>query len=384
MRHDKRRRSARTRGQFQTELPRHLNAAELGLRFQSTRKQVLQAATGNTDFGVLFVLQFLSHLAAAMLVALLFGSASSACVEIGLLLASGFAAYGRGFCWDGNLVALVGGLVGVAGAFGYAWLMLAGLRSYGRLRSTRRCCACTEPMTVTIGFVAGLFVATASIAWSVRGLTRRSTRSLLDGNVGDSGLSGVVRRGRTASITAVVTLTIAVILAGVAFSADTSTQVAAFFSSGSAMLVACLAALTRWLRAQPHGIMHTPGVAAVMRIGARNARRNVGRSLLTAGLIASAVFVIVSLEAFRLDSDIGGNDKQSGTGGFTLFAESAVPLPYDVNTREGRDALGLTNPLLDPARDVRFVPFRLRPGDESSCLNLYHPTQPRIIGAWTR
>ena len=71
-RHDKRRRSARTRGQFQTELPRHLNAAELGLRFQSTRKQVLQAATGNTDFGVLFVLQFLSHLAAAMLVALLF------------------------------------------------------------------------------------------------------------------------------------------------------------------------------------------------------------------------------------------------------------------------------------------------------------------------
>ena len=219
---------------------------------------------------------------------------------------------------------------------------------------------------MTIGFVAGLFVATASIAWSVRGLTRRSTRSLLDGNVGDSGLSGVVRRGRTASITAVVTLTIAVILAGVAFSADTSTQVAAFFSSGSAMLVACLAALTRWLRAQPHGIMHTPGVAAVMRIGARNARRNVGRSLLTAGLIASAVFVIVSLEAFRLDSDIGGNDKQSGTGGFTLFAESAVPLPYDVNTREGRDALGLTNPLLDPARDVRFVPFRLRPGDESA------------------
>jgi hypothetical protein len=30
---------------------------------------------------------------------------------------------------------------------------------------------------------------------------------------------------------------------------------------------------------------------------------------------------------------------------------------------------------------VRFVPFRLRPGDDASCLNLYEPRNPRILGA---
>lgn len=371
---------------FQTELLRHLNAAELGLRFQSTREQVLQAATGSTDFGVLFVsFSFFLILAAAMLVALLFRlGVEHRAFEIGLLLASGFPPrkVAMVLLLDGSLVALVGGLVGAAGAFGYAWLMLAGLRSWwSGAVNTPLLRLHIEPATVAIGFVAGLFIATVSIAWSVRGLTRRSTRSLLDGFVGDTNLSGVARRGRAASITAALALTIAVILAGVAFSADTSTQVAAFFSSGSAMLVACLAVLTSWLRALPHGIVHTPGGVAVLRIGARNAGRNPGRSLLTAGLIASAVFVIVSLEAFRLDSEIGGGDKDSGTGGFSLFAESVVPLPYVIATREGREALGVANQIIDSTHGVQFIPFRLRPGDESSCLNLYRPTQPRIVGA---
>jgi putative ABC transport system permease protein len=30
---------------------------------------------------------------------------------------------------------------------------------------------------------------------------------------------------------------------------------------------------------------------------------------------------------------------------------------------------------------VQFVPFRLRPGDDASCLNLYQPQKPRILGA---
>ncbi|MDO8632388.1 MAG: FtsX-like permease family protein [Phycisphaerales bacterium] len=371
---------------FQTELLCHLNAAELGLRFQSTREQVLQAATGSTDFGVLFVsFSFFLIISAAMLVALLFRlGVERRAFEIGLLLASGFAPrkVAMVLLWDGALVAMVGGLVGVAGAFGYAWLMLAGLRSWwSDAVNTPLLRLHVEPATAAIGFVAGLFVATASIAWSVRGLTRRSARSLLDGFVGDTNLSGVAQRGRAASITAAVALAIAVILAGVAFSADTTSRVIAFFSSGSAMLVACLAVLTRRLRALPHGIIHAPGGVAVLRIGVRNAGRNPGRSLLTAGLIASAVFVIVSLEAFRLDADTGGGDKDSGTGGFSLFAESVVPLPYDIATREGREALGIADRVIDSTRGVRFVPFRLKPGDESSCLNLYRPTQPRIVGA---
>ena len=32
-------------------------------------------------------------------------------------------------------------------------------------------------------------------------------------------------------------------------------------------------------------------------------------------------------------------------------------------------------------RDVRFERFRVRPGDDTSCLNLYQPKNPRVLGA---
>ena len=154
----------------------------------------------------------------------------------------------------------------------------------------------------------------------------------------------------------------------------------AFFLAGAAMLTTCLAVLARRLRAQPRGIIHKPGPLAVVRLGLRNAPRHLGRSMLTAGLIASATFVIISLEAFRLDTDADSLDRRSGTGGFALYAESAVPLPYDLHTAEGREALNVTDPALDLANGVTVVPFRLRPGDESSCLNLYQATKPQILG----
>jgi hypothetical protein len=62
----------------------------------------------------------------------------------------------------------------------------------------------------------------------------------------------------------------------------------------------------------------------MLRLGMRSARRNRRRSLLTAGLIASAAFLIVSLEAFRLDPS-PAEDRNSGSGGFSLYAESAAP-----------------------------------------------------------
>jgi len=371
---------------FQAELLSRVSAAELGLRFQPIREQFSQAATGSTDFGMLFVsFSFFLIVSSAMLVALLFRlGVERRSFEIGLMLATGFTPrrVASVFLLEGALIAAVGGFLGVGGAFGFAWLMLAGLRSWwSGAVNTPLLRLHVEPMTVLIGFGIGLAVATASIACSIRGLTRRSTRSLLDGCFGGTNPSPVGPRGRASSVTAIVALSAAVALAGAAFRADASSRIVIFFLSGSATLVACMATLARWLVAGRSGVIQSPGGVAVLRIGARNARRNVGRSLLTAGLIACAVFVIVSLEAFRLDADTSGSDRHSGTGGFTFFAESVVPLPYDISTREGRQAIGITESFFKPNDKAGIVPFRLRPGDESSCLNLYRPTQPRIIGA---
>ena len=60
------------------------------------------------------------------------------------------------------------------------------------------------------------------------------------------------------------------------------------------------------------------------------------------------------------------------------MAESLLPIVHDPNTAAGREALNLIQPSL---RAVRFVPFRLRPGDDASCLNLYQPRDPRVLAA---
>ena len=58
------------------------------------------------------------------------------------------------------------------------------------------------------------------------------------------------------------------------------------------------------------------------------------------------------------------------------MAESLLPLIHDPNSAAGREALNLTDPVLSA---VQFTPFRLRPGDDTSCLNLYQPSNPRIL-----
>jgi hypothetical protein len=58
-----------------------------------------------------------------------------------------------------------------------------------------------------------------------------------------------------------------------------------------------------------------------------------------------------------------------------VFLETLLPIAEDANSPAGREALGL----VDLESSVVFEPFRLLPGDDASCLNLYAPKNPRIL-----
>src|SRR6185295_16418450 len=100
-------------------------------------------------------------------------------------------------------------------------------------------------------------------------------------------------------------------------------------------------------------------------LSVRSAARRKSRSVATVALLACGVFLIVSIGAFRLDADANAWKRSSGTGGFALIGESTLPIIKDLNTPEGRDALGLDEKIL---QGVSFVPFRVREGDDASCL----------------
>ena len=120
------------------------------------------------------------------------------------------------------------------------------------------------------------------------------------------------------------------------------------------------------------------GLPAMFALGVRHTSVRPARSVFSLALIAFASFVLVSVGAFKKDVSATANALTSGTGGFSLMAESVAPLMHDPNTPDGRDGLGFEtgDPIIATTPITRF---RLRPGDETSCLTLYRPTNPRII-----
>lgn len=139
----------------------------------------------------------------------------------------------------------------------------------------------------------------------------------------------------------------------------------------------CLAAV--WLRRRRWQPLHGHGLWAVWKLGWRNTAYHPARSVLCIALIAFATFVIVAVEAFKRGDAETLADRHSGGGGYPLLMETLLPIVHDLNDPAGRDAMNL--PAAGELQRVRFDRFRVRPGDDTSCLNLYQPKNPRILAA---
>ncbi len=348
---------------FATQLRAALDPMAAGFAVHPVRAQALTASEGATDFGEYFVYFSFFLMAAALLLAALFFrlSIEQRLREIGMFRAMGFrdAAIRNVFLVEGGVLALAGSLVGVAGAAGYGALVMFGLRtSWSGAVGTRLLSLHVSPSSLLIGAAGGFLVAWLCIWWTLRGLRRITPRGLL------------AARRLEAKMPAWVGIACAA--AGLALLAATHWIGAAggFFGGGTLLLAAALFEGRAWL--ERRGSAALPGIPA---LGFRNAAWRPGRSILCTALIASATFLIIAVDAFRRE-ERPALDRKSGTGGFALVAESLLPLIHDPNSPAGREALNLTDPALS---DVRFTSFRLRPGDDTSCLNLYQPRNPRIL-----
>jgi ABC-type antimicrobial peptide transport system permease subunit len=331
-----------------------LDPAQAGLIVVPVRAQSLEAARGATDFGEYFVYFSFFLMASALLLTGLFFKLGieQRTREIGVLRALGFSAWKIRslFLLEGAVLAVAGAVAGVAAAMAYGALILLGLRTwwFGAV-GTRLLSLHASLPSLALGAAAGVVTGLASLAWTLRGLEPVTPRGLL----ADERKSGSVRWRWLAGAVAVL-LAAACLLAG---------QTAGFFGAGTLLLAAALLFQSAWLHAR--GFRNIGGLVT---LGLRSVQYRPGRSILCIALVASAAFVIASLEAFRVDGS------SAGAGGFPLLADAELPLVHDPNTESGRAALNIP-----PLEGVRFVPFRVRPGDDASCLNLYQPRNPRIV-----
>jgi len=360
---------------------RGLDPAEVGLFFQPVRRWALAASAQAMDFGLLFLgLSFFLLVAALLLAGLLFVfGIEQRSEQMGTLLALGIPRrrVRRWLLVEGMVLAGIGVVLGSAGGVLYTRAMLHGLSTLWRGAVPSSAIVFHAKAATILGGAAMAFLAAVtSMSILLRRQGRRPARLLLAGMDAQfdasSGPSGRRRDGRWVTLPAVAAALVLVVMAGAG--RDTKAAVA-FFTAGALLVVGCLA-WSHWLL----GRLGRPAEAPRMTLagtGVRNCSRRRGRSLAVVALLACGSFLVIAVGANRRGSLEDAHRRGSGTGGFALYGESALPVLHDLASPAGREAFGLD---AESMRDVRIVHLRLREGDEASCLNLNRPQTPRLLG----
>ncbi len=365
-----------TLGQFLDRLPNAIAPESVGLAFQPVKQQGIAAAAGATDFSGLFIgfSQFLI-ISAALLVGLLFRlSVEQRGREVGLRMVSGYTAkkIRRQFSREGLALACVGGILGLAGGVAYAHLIMVGLRTHwvGAV-GTSELALHIHAQSLLLGYAISLAVILSTIWLTLRRLGGIAIRALL------SGITEAARAKPRTRWYALISLALAAVALTGAVMVGPSEGATLFFASGALWMVSGLCFLSLHLRRGPRVL----GAGAV-GMGIQNSGRQPVRSLLCASLIGCACFVLVATGANRR-TDLAQNiarDKASGTGGFALIAETDVPVYHDFHSKDGQFELGFSQAEAERLDRTRIIPLRVLPGEDASCLNLYRPESPRILG----
>ena len=397
-------RLAKAKTAFEAALRSHLDPEQAGLAFQPVKEQSLKASQGSTDFAQLFLgFSFFLIVAALLLVGLLFRlNLDRRAPEFGLLTAVGYRRWTIRLLLlgEGAVLAIVGTILGCLAAVAYAALMVQFLDAFWpdkALQSFLR--PHYTALSFLIGGAASVLVSVLTILWAVFALGRVAPTALLAGRTTNEGQAVARKRPKWSWWIALVSLILGLaMVVGGWYVPGGENQAMTFFGAGALLLTACLAGAAAWMGGARHGLVEGGGWWGVARLGVRNAARHRARSLLTAGLLASAVFLIVSVEAFRQQAATGP-DKGGPAGGFDLVAESDLPILQDLKSDKGleeiRDKLeirwrrkysgdalqGRLDAAVKTLQAATIVPFRVRSGDDASCLNLYQPRKPRMLGA---
>jgi ABC-type lipoprotein release transport system permease subunit len=356
------------------ELRQKITPADLGLRFQPLSPSALAAARGGQDFGGLFIgFSFFLIVSALLLLNLVFRFGMERRVqEIGTLLALGWTpkATSQLFFREGLYLAALGSALGCGGGLLYGKVVLVGLNT---LWKDAVAGASLDFHPALASIAGGWLAAVLMVGWTQRRalnqLVKRSPRELL--NDGASIGSGV---GQSATVLLPsLALLSTTALVGIGLKADPALQPGYFFGAGALFLGSTLLFYRRRL------LRSRTNAAATTRseLASRAPHRQPKRSAAVVSLLAVAVFLIVAVAANRLDASRDSRQRSSGTGGFSLWAVSSLPVHEDLNSIRGQERLGL-----DPKRltGMSVVPMRVREGDDASCLNLNRAQRPRLLG----
>ena len=377
-----------TRTFFETEFLKKIQPEQVGFQFLSLQADGLQASAGATDFGMLFgSLSGFIIIAVALLVAMLFRiGVESRSHEIGILQAVGYplVKIRRRFLYEGATVAGIGSLLGCLLAVGYAELMIFGLQTWWLPAiGTPFMELHVNLISLLSGVLIALAVVMISIRLTVQQLGETPTTALLAGETDFAEITLTHETKQTefsARMAILKKILIALVVVLFAFFVIFDKWFIDTFGTWivDPIIDFLLLALTiisfgwdafgRWLKSQ-----RVPRRLNRMRFALKNAARQPGRSTTSVKTISLACCIIVAVGANRHDAPPETE--------YAFVAESALPLHHSLNTPDGRFELGFSESASELLSESEIYPFRVLPGEDVSCLNLYQPQKPQILGA---
>ncbi len=354
---------------IRTTLMKNLDPAQVGFTFSDVRETARRSAAGSTDFAGLFAgLSMFLIFSAALLLALVFAFyVESRSQQVGLLLAVGwgwlkiFAL----FLAEGAILASVGCLLGAVVSVLYTYLLILTLNAtlWSRALANLELSFFADIGTLIHGAMVSFLICLFAIQAALFHRIRKPVHQLLTGTVECYAKITSVRYSFSAPvgwISLAAGLLIPFIFSG------QQAQVAVFFAAGSlcltGLVLIAFSRLKRW-RSKSASSIHSLNSLAIKSIS-----RRMGRSVAVLVALACGVFMVVGVGANYKDIGDNAQQRNSGTGGFTLLAQATLPLAEPPEL-----------PTASLSADA-FVPMRLYQQDEASCLNLNRTQQPSLLG----
>ena len=361
---------------IETNLLKELVPQSLGFVFQPVLQQGLLAGSQSVDFAQLFIgLSFFIIVAALLLLGMLFVfGVEQRSQEVGLFLALGYSSnlIIRIILLEGLVLAVIGGLVGVMAGIFYNQILLAALKSlWINIVGTSALQIYVKPETVLIGFAISVLLAVATMWLVVRKQSKQTIVSLQRGH--GFGTIASTKPPLLSYILIALSIITVIIILSTTGPGRGKEAAAAFFTAGSLMLIAALAIVNIFLK-RSNGMNKK---LSLLNIGIRNNSRRRVRSLVLIGLLASGLFIVFTVGANRHGTTGDAGLRASGTGGFAFWGESTIPVLYDLNSQKGREFYNLSE---EKMQNVNIVPFKVKEGDDASCLNLNRISNPQLIG----
>lgn len=384
---------------FETRFLKTIDPSTFGFVFQDIRSRLQLSSQSGTDFSGLFVgFSFFLILSSLILVALLFRlHLERRATQVGTLMALGATQRQAS-----NFLLLEGGILsgaGVAVGLGIACFYTVGLLHYLKSNwpdnSLQEFLRLHIPFkTLLLGFSLSFIMSLVAIFRTSRNMVKTSVITLIKGGFLDSTVLSVKSSSPLLMI-GLVFLMLGFGMLLIPSSSDHELKALKFFGAGGFVLTAGLLFLGAFLRHVQRIMVFGNGVFGLLRLALRNMARNKTRSLLTAGLLSSAAFLIIAVEPFRKESETT-QGIYSGTGGFELVVETNIPVLSGLegtsgaeiildgvqksnrgNPQRAREQVDRFKNILDK---VKVYSFRFNPGDDASCLNLFAPSKPRVLG----